>query len=373
MTVVFDISYLQQTGAGITRYCRELLRGLLAKDVKNDYVLHGWSLSLDRDEIASLARDNVRLSARRIPGPLKRMYWNRIRFPALGALVGAFDIFHSAEPLLPPLGKGVGVITVHDLAYLRYPRLFQKSVLRRDPFVRGSISRAGAIIVPSLATKSDLVELLGVDERRIHLIRPPVFAGCSPLRERGTDEAVLRKYRLRPPFALFVGVIEPRKNIEAIIRAFEKAQGDFDLVLVGKPGWLYQGTLLAINRSPARSRIHLLGFVPDRDLPSIYRNARFFVFPSLFEGYGSPVAEAMASGLPVITSRNSSLREIAADAAHLVDPGNDEELTAAMQLLAGDDAACRRLAALGLEQIRKLQEVNAPDAVLRLYDDLEKR
>jgi glycosyltransferase involved in cell wall biosynthesis len=377
MKIVFDVSYIQRGSAGIGRYSRELLRDLLSTDSSNEYVLHGWALTIDGDTLASMRRENVRLSFAHIPGPVKRFYWNRLRTPAIGRLIGPFDVFHGAEPLLPPLANVPGIITVHDLAYVRHPEFFEQRVLRRDPYVRRSVHQSAAIIVPSLHTKADVIELFGVDERKVRLVRPPVYRGCSPVRDTDRDDTVRRKYGLKSPFALFVGVIEPRKNVDGIIRAFERLHAahptDLDLVLVGREGWLYQETVRSIVRSRERARIHRLHFVSDDDLVSLYRSARFFVFPSFYEGYGSPVAEAMASGLPTITSKNSSLEEIGGRSVVLVDPHSIEEIAAAMMDLAENGVTRERLSASGLLRIREIHAESAAHAVTALYDEVALR
>ena len=377
MKVVFDVSYIQRGSAGIGRYSRELLKNLLESDTRNEYILHGWSFSIDKSELGALRNENVHLAIARIPGPIKRFYWNRLRTPPIGIFLGKFDVFHGAEPLLPPLGGLPGVLTMHDLAYVRHPEFFEREVLRRDPYVRRSVHESAAIIVPSLFTKGELVNLFAVDERKVRLVRPPVHRGCSPIRDPVQDDAVVQKYGLNSPFALFVGVIEPRKNVEGIIRAFERLHeaqpANLDLVLVGRNGWLFEGTLRTIADSPVGRRIHRLQFVSDRELVSLYRSARFFVYPSFYEGYGSPVAEAMACGLPVITSNNSSLQEIGGNAVMLVDPRNIEELAAALVELSENGTTRNRLSASGLIRIREIQAGSAAHEVTSLYEEVARR
>ncbi len=377
MKIVFDVSYIQRGSAGIGRFSRELLKNLLDSDTRNEYILHGWSFNIDKSEIGSLRNENVYLSIARIPGPIKRFYWNRLRAPSIGAFLGKFDVFHGAEPLLPPLGGVPGIITVHDLAYVGHPELFEKAVLRRDQYVRRSVRESAAIIVPSLHTKGDLINLFGVDERKIRLVRPPVHRGCSPLRNPVQDDAVVRKYGLNSPFALFVGVIEPRKNVVGVIKAFERLHAahskDLDLVLVGRNGWLFEGTVRAIADSAAGRRIHRLQFVSDAELVSLYRSARFFVYPSLYEGYGFPVVEAMACGLPTITSNNSALQEIGGRSVVLVDPRNIEEIAAAMEELSENGATRNRLSESGLVRIREIHAESAAQTVVAIYEEVAQR
>jgi glycosyltransferase involved in cell wall biosynthesis len=377
MKVVFDVSYIQRGSAGIGRFSLELLKSLLDSGTRNEYILHGWSFSIDEAELGSLRNENVQLSIARIPGPIKRFYWNRLRAPSIGAFLGKFDVFHGAEPLLPPLGNVPGIITVHDLAYVKHPELFEKKVLQRDRYVKRSVRDSAGIIVPSLHTKGDLISLFGVDERKIRVVRPPVHRGCSPVRDPVRDDAVVQKYGLNSPFALFVGVIEPRKNVGGVIKAFEQLQAthaeDLDLVLVGRNGWFFEGTLRAIADSPVGRRIHRLQFVSDAELVSLYRSARFLVYPSFYEGYGFPVAEAMACGLPVITSNNSSLKEIGGGSVMLVDPHNIEELAAAMLELSENGTTRNRLSASGLIRVQEIHAGSAAHEVAALYEEVARR
>jgi len=372
MIVALDVSYMQRGSTGIGRYTSGLLRGLLNRGERPELILHGWSLRLSNAELESLAAPGVRTAVARIPGPIKRFYWTRLRVPPLSTLIGHFDIFHGAEPLLPPLGSARGIVTVHDMAYLRYPEFFERPVLRRDPHVRRALRDARAIIVPSRATMADLVEALGVEEGKITLVRPPVLPACSPAGDLRADDAVLAAHGIRAPFALFVGTLEPRKNLPSLIEGFARLHvrggRDLDLVIAGQRGWMYEGVLEAIRRSPARARIRMLGFVTDDDLASLYRRALFFVYPSFYEGYGSPVGEAMASGLPVITSDNSALREIASGAALLVDPRDTLQIADAMDALLNDGKTRSALGAAGLARIRELNAGDTATALVQLYE-----
>jgi len=374
MKVAFDVSYVQRMRAGFGRYARELLRALFATDTQNEFILHGWSFSLDLAELSRLRQPNVSLRIARIPGMVKRFYWNRLRFPPIEEFVGEFDVFHSSDSFLPPMRKRRGIATVHDLCQKRFPQFFEPRVLRGEQYMLRSLANAAAIIVPSHQTKNDLLEMFRLPEEKVHLVRTPVRPQFCTDSDKLGDEQVRAKYRLQSPFALFVGTIEPRKNILTLIKAFElfhrTGKRGLILVLVGKRGWLYKDIFMAVDHSPVRSRIRYLEYVSDSDLASLYRLAELFVYPSHYEGYGFPILEAMACGTPVVTSNSSSLREIAEGAALLVDPLNTEELAHAIQTLTENPSQRTEFINAGLQRLKQFSPSDAAKEVFHLYQSI---
>jgi len=239
--------------------------------------------------------------------------------------------------------------------------------------VERSVRSADALIVPSRQTQLDVLEIFGIEERKIHVVRLPASRDFSA-EGIPSDEEVLNRYGLCQPYVLFVGTLEPRKNIPVLVRAFEIARSqtktDIELVLVGKTGWKVERTRRALAESPARRRIHHLSYVTDADLASLYRRAVCVVYPSLFEGYGFPVLEAMASGAPIITSNNSSMRELAADAGILIDPTNVEQLADAIGALVNDERRRAELRQRGLRVAQRFSDESAARTVLSLYASL---
>ncbi len=377
MKIVFDVSYIQKRRAGYGRAALELLKSLLALDDQNRYKLFGWSYSMDFAEIRKLSRENVKMSLARIPGPIKRFYWNRVRILPVTWFVGEFDIFHGMEPLLPEVGKRKSIASVYDLSYKRFPEFFEKHVLRWDNSIARSMRNASAIVVPSQHTKADLLEFFKIPEEKVHVIHLPISEMFHVRTGPDRDEAVVSKFGLQFPFALFVGTLEPRKNIVALVKAFESAHREksmnLHLVLVGKRGWLSREIFDALDSSAVRDRIHYLEYVADEDIASLYRLAQFLVYPSMYEGYGLPVLEAMASGLPVLTSRSSSLKEIAEGAAMLVDPTNPDQLAHAIGELAHKEILRRELSKRGLERVKMFSAESAGKKVLDLYKLLMSR
>lgn len=373
MRIVFDISYIQGRRAGIGRFSEELLKGLLTADRENSYILHGWSFSVDTEGLRSLTGHDVHLDARRIPGPLKRLYWNRLRRPFLEHLIGDFDVFHSSDPLLPPTRRKT-IATVHDLAYRLFPQFFAQHVLDLDPFIRRSLSRADAVIVPSESTRNDLLKMMRIGTDKVSVIRPPANPLFSPLGDEATDAAVMKKYALDFPYILFVGTIEPRKNILSLVRAYEilreRLPGGPHLVLAGKRGLLSGPSVEAIEGSPASPWIRWLEYVSDTDLAALYRRSEFFVYPSFYEGYGLPVVEAMASGRAVIASNTSSMAEIGASAVKLVDPNDTGNMADALCLLAADGKIREELSRLSLLRASELSGEVPARRLIAIYGSL---
>jgi glycosyltransferase involved in cell wall biosynthesis len=289
-------------------------------------------------------------------------------------LLGRLDVFHSCDPFVPPMKKCLGIVTVHDLSQKKFPRFFERRVLRWDRYLRDSLQRAAAVVVPSNSTKNDLLEMFNVTEEKVHVVPTPVNASFRREPILGFDGHVGEKFRLESPFALSVGTLEPRKNILSVVRAFELVHRAHNtplrLVLVGKRGWMYQEIFEAIRASPVGGLVRYLGYISDDELASVYRQAQVFVYPSFYEGYGFPVLEAMVSGTPVVTSRNSSLEEIAQGAAFLIDPRSTEELANAMYTLSEDSSRRSELIFAGLQRARQCSPQIASARILRIYESL---
>jgi len=257
------------------------------------------------------------------------------------------------------------VATVHDLAFLRFPDTVQRETLDNlHHHLPRAVVAAAAIIAVSQATAEDLATLLGVSRRRIHVIHEgvdPSFLAAphpprTPLPER---------------YLLFVSTLEPRKNILGLLEGFARAVAggyEGDLVLVGRWGWKTEAARAALAASPARHRIHHLDYLKREELNAVLRAAEALVFPSLLEGFGLPVVEAMAVGVPVITSNVSSLPEVGGDAVLYVDPRDPDDLAAAILRLAGDRQLRERLVAAARSraaQFRWEEAARATAAVFR--------
>jgi len=333
MRIAIDISQIAY-GTGVGNYTKNLVKALLKIDHKNDYLLFGYSLRLGsrlRDFEKEL-KDNKNFEFKLLPLPITiaDIIWNRVRLFPLDKLIGEVDLLHSSDWIQPPLRskKTKKVTTVHDLV----PFLFENSThpkiiknqKRRLILVKKEID---VIFADSSTTKDDLIKFTQIPEEKIKVVHLGVSSEFKPQDDEKVNR-VLTKYKIKKPYILSVATQEPRKNIQRLLDVFNKLSPEnpnLSLVLVGKYGW---GRDLELN-----ANVKSTGFVPQEDLPAIYSAARVFVYPSIYEGFGLPILEAMACGVPVVTSNNSSMAEIAKDAAILVDPRNESQIKKAIEMV----------------------------------------
>jgi glycosyltransferase involved in cell wall biosynthesis len=268
-------------------------------------------------------------------------------------LVPEASLFHATEHLLLPLRGVPTVLTVHDLIFRHLPQ-------HHKPLNRWYLNatmplycrRANHIIAISEATRQDLMAAYDVPPGEITVIPEAADPSFRPQHPE-TISAVRAHYHLPERYLLFVGTIEPRKNLGCLLTAFEALQAaglTEGLVIVGRRGWLTEAFFAQLERSPARDAVIFPGYVPDPDLPPIYAGAQALVFPSLYEGFGLPVLEAMACGTPVIASRTSSIPEVGGDAARYFDPQDADELLAQVRGVLSDPALAADLRERGLAQ-----------------------
>lgn len=265
---------------------------------------------------------------------------------------GRADVFHHTSLLLrnPPRRTRL-TANIHDMTCRLAPEAHLPATVAADrEFGDRVLKRADGLIAISENSKSDAVRLLGLPHEKITVIYPGVPAPFFTA-GRGEAAAVARKYGLAGPYVLFVGTIEPRKNVATLLDAWAglaSLHGEFELVVAGPAGWGDPAALDRLRSSP--SRVRYLGYVPEPDLPGLTAGAAAFVYPSLYEGFGFPVAQAMAAGVPVITSNVSSLPEITGGAALLVDPRSPAEVGAAIRRLLESPEAGSELASAARKQ-----------------------
>jgi alpha-1,3-rhamnosyl/mannosyltransferase len=269
---------------------------------------------------------------------------NHTPLPVLDIAARGGDVFHATNLVRNPPRKMRTTTTLHDMTSWLMPELHPSANLRADRPFASLLRRADGIIAVSESTRSDAVRALGIPAERIMVIHSGIAEAFFSV-EAGAVEEVRQRYGLARPFVLFIGTVEPRKNLDGLLDAWEampaSIREEFDLVLAGPIGW-------ASSKTAARVRsAHYLGYVPEADLAPLTSAATVFAYPSLYEGFGFPVAQAMAAGIPVITSNVSSLPEIAGDAAVLVDPRSLQELRDALVRLLTSPGLRADLAARG--------------------------
>lgn len=297
--------------------------------------------------------------------------WSRLRLERQVQRVAPdFDVVHYPASIGPLDGGANVVVTVHDCIFMRHPDWFR---WERAEYYRwaGSRSarRAGRIIADSQATAHDLRELIGVPDSRIDVVPLGVGAQFQPANAAAID-AVRQCYRLPEPCFLYMGTLEPRKNIASLVRAWDRIANEIPehLVIAGRTGWKPEEMLAAIQGAKHKERIHLPGFIGEEDLAAALGAARAFVWPSHFEGFGLPVLEAMACGTPVLTSDVSSLPEVAGDAALLVDPESEDAIADGLRRLSRDDVLRARLAAAGVQRAAEFTWARTAEMTLKVYE-----
>lgn len=278
------------------------------------------------------------------------------------------DLVHFPANVAAPSGKAPMIVTVHDLCYKTHPEWFPRTrVLYYTAFADAGIRQAAWVIADSHATAADIRHFYGIPESRIDVIPLGVDACFRPA--DGEARKVLReKYALPESFFLFLGTLEPRKNLPSILEAWMRAGKSVpDLVLAGRVGWKVDLERLAGGRLDSH-RLHCLGHVPQELLPALYSEAQAFVWPSLMEGFGLPPLEAMACGTPVITSNTSSMAEVAGNAALTVDPLNVRQLSEAMVALAEDERLRQSLREAGLDRAADFSWKRTAELTLSAYE-----
>lgn len=329
MKIGIDICQVVYKGTGVARYTERLIEGLLKYDTKNQYVFFFSSLRQKLDKkLEDAIKKKFILKKYIFPQTLLNLFWNKLHIFPINYFVGNVDLFLTSDWTEPP-SYSKKITVVHDLVFLKFPETLDKKIVnvqkRRLNWVK---KESHLIITDSFATKNDIIKLLKIPEKRIEVIYPAVEIIYPSAEE---IKKTLKKYQIKTPFILTVGKIEPRKNLQRLINAFIKIDiKNINLIVVGPKGWGIDNYQLPIIN---RQNIKFLGFIPDKDLYSLYAATIFFIYPSIYEGFGYPIVEAMKLGCPVITSNTSSLQEIAKNYGLLINPYSEDEISKAILTL----------------------------------------
>ena len=367
MRLLIDYRPALRGRTGVGEYAHQLIRALLATRAS----AHSAG-QLDITIFSSSWKDRLQLPAeiegaqaidRRVPVSVLNFAWHRLGWPPAEVLAGAsFDVTHSLHPLLLPARTAAQVVTIHDLNFLRHPERTRAEIRRDYPsLVRAHAHRADHIIVPSRFTASEVAGQLQVPEHRISI--------CSPGAPDWTPRA-------QPPadgYILFLGTLEPRKNLGALLDAYERLLSQRnervpELVLAGQETAESGPWLDRIRRPPLAGHVRHLGYIDPSGRRSVYEGARLLVQPSFEEGFGIPVLEAMTLGVPVVATNRGALPEVLGQAGALVDPDNTEELAAAIVRVIDDPAYAGSCSARGVTQAQQFQWSTAAERAMAAYE-----
>ncbi|MFZ2487543.1 MAG: glycosyltransferase family 1 protein [Anaerolineae bacterium] len=370
MRIAIDTRIAYYTGAGIGQYTVHLAQALARLAPANQYIL----LQSRKDHRVLVEGANVQTHSLWTPshhrleqGLLAAEFAARPTLRGLRA-----EVLHSPD-FIPPLRvhRFKSVITVHDLAFLRWPHFLTEDSARYYGQIDAAIERADHIIAVSESTKNDLVKLLGAPRNKITVVYEAADPLYRPLAREEALASIRHKFPLPDEFILFVSTIEPRKNIETLLKAYRRLRDTYKvttgLVLAGSTGWLADQIFDTVEQLDLRQHVTFLGRVENGDLVYLYNLASCLAHPAYYEGFGLTPLEAMACGLPVVVSNVSSLPEVVGDAGLLIDPNNDEELAVALHRLLDDQDLRATLRAKGLARARTFSWERAAAETLAVY------
>lgn len=375
MRVAIDSTPLLNQRTGIGQYTYHLTRNLLGLSDKLELVLFCTSLrkSISLQELIP-KRSNLVYADYRLPARVVQKLWRTIGYPRVESFTGRLDIFHATNYIAPPQKKGKLVLTVHDVGFARMPGEHPRSTRAYTNILLEELDRADRVIVVSSFTKNEVIDVFGIQEEKIQVIYNGVAAHFSQIEDKGAIEQVFKKYGIDGNYILFVGKLEARKNLAGLIEAFrlfkKESKLEHKMVLVGSLGWKAEEILEKLDEYGLQEDVVRLGYVCDEDLPFLMNGADVFLYPSLYEGFGIPVLEAMACGTPVVASNTTSLPEVVGDTGLLVNPTSPGEIAEALTRILVDSALRKTLIMKGLERAASFTWRHAAEQTLRLYKDM---
>ncbi len=348
---------------GSGQYGYEIIKNLNKIDRKNDYLIYlPVNPSSDMPNVSENWKYKI-ISSRKL--------WTVTALsPHFIRNRSKVDVFFTPTHYLPPFAPKKSVISILDVSYIYFPQLFtKKDLIQLKKWTHFSAKKAEKIITISESSKSDIIKEYRVKSEKVHVIYPGIRIEKN-LKNITNMEDLRKKFNIKEEYILFVGTLQPRKNIVKLIEAFSKLDGDLHLVIVGKKGWNYEEILNAPKKFGVESKVIFIQEASDEDLPVLYKNAKFFILPSLYEGFGLPVLEAMSYGTPVITSNISSLPEAGGNAALYVNPNDAKDIFDKMKKLLGDSNLRKDLIKKGYEQVKKFSWEKSARETLAVLETL---
>jgi glycosyltransferase involved in cell wall biosynthesis len=367
MRVIVDYRAALRARTGVGEYIHELIRAYRA--THDDDVALFTSSWKDRPDPRLAADLHVEVVDRRVPVKVLNYLWHRMSWPPIETLAGRADVVHSAHPLLIPARRAAQVVTIHDLFFLANPERTHAEIRRDYPELAGDHARrADAVITSTAHTQGLVAERFGVPVERIYVCPP----GAPSWQSLGRGPNIPDE-----GYVLFIGTLEPRKNVGVLLDAYEQLAGRLPrlprLVLAGGVAAGGREWLDRIARAPLSAHVRHVGYVANQERETLFAGARVLVLPSLDEGFGLPALEAMSAGVPVIVSRRGSLPEVVGLAGTFIEPDDVDGLAAAIERAVGDRAWAEARARAGLARAAEFTWSAAADRLRQAYTDATER
>jgi len=363
---------------GVEVYTTSLLNEIFKIDKANEYVLFSNSFKNTTDFALRFDYSNVTVKHYNFPNRLLNASLRFLSYPKIDKLVGGLDMFFAPRYLFSALSpKCKLIITTHDLSFVHRPDFstWQRRLWHKIISDRSVAKKASYILADSQSTKNDIVNYFQTPEEKVKVVRLGLDHHLFNLNSDDGEERKFRdKRKLHRPFILYLGTIEPRKNILGILEAYEKIRkttdDDLELVLVGRLGWLYEKVLKKISESVFKNDIKIVNNLKEPEKPHLYRMARLMIFPSFYEGFGLPPLEAMACGTPVIAAMNSSFPEVLGESCVYVNPHNSNQIVQALTVLLSDDEMYGQYSKKGAEQAKKFSWEKTAQETVDIFNQI---
>jgi len=378
MTIGIDISALTVRHTGVARYSLSVLESLLSLDRKNKYILFAFVFSGEFliKESSLVKFPNVELKIYRAHRGFLRRLWHFIPFISADFFYRGVDFLHLSDIFYLPTRNIPTIATIYDLTPSLLPIYHYSRNIdfhnRRNKFIA---QHSKLIITLSESSKKDITNVLNIPDNIIRVIPGAASDKYHPIKDKKIIKRVLQKYNLQYGlYFLFIGTLEPRKNVEGILEAYAKIrnqlQSHFKVVLVGKRAWGWKNIQKTINKLNLYKDVVVTDYIPDKDIIYIINGAKLFIYPSFYEGFGLPVLEAMSCGIPVITSNTSSLPEVVGKYGQMVNPKDYSTLSRYMLRLINDQKFYNLLSKQSLKRSKTFSWKKAAKKTLEAYEEM---
>ncbi len=375
MKIGIDAHAAEREGSGNCTYIQNLLKSLIQIDDRNEYILYATRKHHPFYQIFKPYQNQVLIKEPPFPA-LKNPVLRIPLWLARETYKDSLDVLH-VQYIAPPFHKGALVATIHDLGFIHVPETFSRwEVFRSKLLVRMTAKKSKTIITGSQFTRQNILQAYCLPSDKVEAVplgvSPSTSAPQKTAKKPLEAQKTLRKYKIQNPYILTVGRLNPRKNLVTLVKAFsllkQEKQIPHQLVIAGKHDFNTRKVIQSIQNTPASPNILFTGLVSNQELWNLYKEADVFIYPSLFEGVGLPVLEAMSAGVPVITSNSSSLQETAGDAAILVNPLDPHEISQALDRLISSQNLRQAYAEKGTSRAKKFSWHSTAEQTLKVYE-----